>query len=51
MTTAQMDVIRELRNEGYAVIVWTPEELGDASAGRVQDSSIETGYQIIENLQ
>lgn len=35
-----LKVLREIRNEGYAVIVWTPEELGDTDPGWVEDCSI-----------
>jgi hypothetical protein len=51
MTDEQQRVIRELRNEGCAVIVWTPEELEGASAKHVQDRSIEVGWSIIDALK
>lgn len=51
MTNEQSEVIESLRAEGYAVIIWTPEELGTAEAGLVQDRSIETGYEIIASAQ
>ena len=44
MNAAQLTSIRELRREGYAVIVWTPEELGDASTEWVEERSIEYGW-------
>jgi len=50
MTEAQRAAINELRNEGYAVIVWTPEEIGTANPRRVEDRSIELGYDIIDDL-
>ena len=40
--------VQDLRAEGYAVIVWTPEELGDCSTRTMEDSSIEHGSVIIE---
>ena len=50
MTEEQKKAIKELRHAGYAVIVWTPEELGEADAKRVQDRSIELGHEVIEDL-
>jgi len=42
--------MNELRDAGYAVIVWTPEELRGASARRVEDRSIELGWEVIDLL-
>ena len=43
--------VRELRDEGYAVIIWTPEELGDCSPDVLEDLSIERGWEVIEQLK
>jgi hypothetical protein len=51
MTEAQRKVLAELRSEGYAVVVWSPEELRGANPSRVQDRSIELGHEVIEGLQ
>ena len=40
--------VQDLRDEGYAVILWTPEELGDCSTDTIEDRSIEHGWVIIE---
>lgn len=50
MNNEQMSALASLSSEGYAVIVWTPEELGDVSARLVEDRSIELGHQIIDDL-
>jgi hypothetical protein len=50
MTSKEAASIMRLRNQGYAVIVWTPEELGNAEARRVEDRSIELGWEVIECL-
>ena len=50
MTNEQLNVIRELTDQGYAVIIWTPEELGNASVKDIQDRSIELGHDIIHSL-
>ena len=51
MTKQQRDCILELRDSGYAVIVWTPDELRTADPGAVEDRSIELGWDVIECLQ
>jgi hypothetical protein len=41
MTKDQLAAIRELRAEGYAVILWTPEELNGAHPSDIEDQSIQ----------
>jgi len=43
--------LREMRHDGYAVIVWTPEELEGADSGLVEDRLIELGYDVIDCLK
>ena len=50
MNREQISAIASLRSDGYAVIVWTPEELDEVSARLVEDRSIELGHQIIDDL-
>ena len=40
MTPEQIKAIRDLRTAGYAVILWSPEELGDADPEWVEECSI-----------
>jgi hypothetical protein len=40
MTATQLKAIRELRAEGWAVILWTPEELNGVHPSDVEDQSI-----------
>jgi hypothetical protein len=40
MTPQQIKTIQELRTEGYAIIIWTPEELGDVEPEWVEECSI-----------
>jgi hypothetical protein len=40
MTASQLAAIRELRAEGWAVILWTPEELNGVHPSDVEDMSI-----------
>lgn len=42
--------LESLRSEGYAVIIWSPAELGDVDPGRVEELSIEKGWDIIATL-
>lgn len=50
MTEEQRKAIDELRHAGYAVIVWTPEEVGTANPRKVEDRSIELGWDVINDL-
>ena len=50
LTEKELNMLRELRNRGYAVIIWTPDELKGANRSHVEDRSIELGYQIIDDL-
>jgi hypothetical protein len=40
MTASQLAAIRELRAEGWAVILWTPEELNGVDPSDIEDQSI-----------
>jgi hypothetical protein len=40
MTASQLAAIRELRDAGYAVILWAPGELNGAHPSDVEDHSI-----------
>lgn len=40
MTASQLKAIRELRAEGWAVILWTPEELNGVDPSDVEDQSV-----------
>lgn len=42
-----MKMIREMQNDGYAVIVWTPEELMDVSPGWVEERSISYAHEYL----
>lgn len=51
MTNKQQDVLDQLRREGYAVCVFTPEELAGAAPIKVEDRLCEEGWTIIECLK
>lgn len=50
MTTEQRQVIETLRDEGYAVTIFTPEELKGAKASKVEDWMVEQGWEIISAI-
>ena len=50
MNKVQKAVIAELRLEGYAVVVFTPEELENVNSSLVEDELISRGNSIIEDL-
>jgi hypothetical protein len=47
MNKEQLDVIRQLRSQGYAVCVFTPEEMPDSTPDMVEDAMCEGGWQQI----
>ena len=51
MTEFQLQALRELRHEGYAVCVFNPEELGGANPKYVEDLMCEHGWIAIDSLK
>lgn len=47
MKTMYEMTINELRESGYAVVIFTPEELEGADPERVEDNLISSGWDII----
>ena len=43
MTTDQLFTLRQLRQQGFAVVVFTPEEVGDADSSTLEDLMVERG--------
>lgn len=50
LSNTDIEQLRALRHRGYAVVVFTPEELRGASVNRVQDRLIELGWDVIDAL-
>lgn len=44
MTPEQIAVIRQLRAAGYAVCIFTPDEMQDSKPHRVEDAMCEGGW-------
>jgi hypothetical protein len=51
MTPEQQKTINAMRDEGYLVIIWTPEELDGIDHGHIEDMLIERGNDMIDQLQ
>ena len=51
LTDADVDYIINLKRRGFAVILWSPRELGEASPSKVEDRSIEFGHELIQSMQ
>lgn len=51
MTESKIKALRELRHEGYALCVFSPEELADAGPKYVEEIMCERGWIAIESLQ
>ena len=48
-TEAQQEVINQLREAGFALILWSPEELQGTPPSTMEDRSTEFGWEIIED--
>jgi hypothetical protein len=46
---SQQKAINELREAGFALVVWYPHELQNTDPGTMEDRSIEFGWDIIQN--
>ena len=44
------DSVTELRDSGYAVVIFSPDELRGAAPDQVEDRMIEVGWDIIDSL-
>jgi hypothetical protein len=51
MTPEQQKIIHALRDEGYLIIIWTPQELDGIDPSHIEDALIERGNDMIEQLQ
>ena len=51
MTESELETLRALSSRGYAVVIWTPEELRGADAEQVEQLMIERGAYAIEALR
>lgn len=50
-TPEEQQALNALRSRGYAVIVWNHDELAGVNPRKVEDRSIELGWDVIEALK
>ena len=50
MTEEEQAAVDQLRHKGYCVIIWTPEELGDADIDNLEDIVIERGNDYLSTV-
>jgi hypothetical protein len=50
MNEEEKKVIRQLRDKGFAVAIFTPEEVGDAGERRVEDAMVSAGWDYIDTV-
>ncbi len=50
MKEEHIKAMRELRDLGYAICIFTPDELRDAKPHKVEDELISAGWEIIDAL-
>ncbi len=50
MTNEQTQTVAELRDAGYAVTTFSPEELGSADPSKVEDRMVEMAWDVIAAL-
>ena len=43
--------VAELREAGYCVVMWAPDELGDADIGDLEDIVIQRGNEYLEQFK
>lgn len=51
MTPEQQKTIQTLRDDGYLIIIWTPQELDGIDPSHIENLLIERGSGMIEQLQ
>jgi hypothetical protein len=51
MTDEQLTMIRTLRDQGYAIVIFTPDELGNAPSEAVEDAMVSNGWDTIATLK
>ena len=51
LTQEERDALMTLRDRGFAVAVFTPDELNGVEAKRVEERMIETGWDVISWLE
>ena len=50
MTKEDWEVIKKFREAGYALTIFSPEELRGASTSDFEDRMVELGWEVIDSL-
>jgi hypothetical protein len=50
MTHDQLFTVRQLRQQGYAVVIFTPEQIGEADPSHLEDLMVERGNIYLETF-
>jgi hypothetical protein len=50
MTKEDWDVIKKFRQAGYALTIFSPEELRGVSTMDFEDRMVELGYEVVDSL-
>lgn len=51
MTPEQQKVVDELHDEGYCLVIWTPEEIGGADIGDLESIMTERGSGYLDDFK
>jgi len=51
LTKKEREIVSQIRHKGFAVVIFTEEELNGASHKHVEDRLIELGWEVIECLK
>ena len=51
LTDDEVESFRRLRSRGFALVIFTPEELQGASLTHVEDRLVELGWEVIDSLK
>ena len=49
MTEEEQAAVDQLWHKGYCVVIWTPEELGNADVNHLEDIVIERGNEYLSS--
>ncbi|UCV26743.1 hypothetical protein [Ferribacterium limneticum] len=50
MTEAQRQAIKELRAAGFAVVIFYPDEVGDADASNLEEILVQRGNELLDEV-
>ena len=50
ITDTNNQTVQQLRDSGHVVVIWTPEEIGDADPSTLQDIVIQRGNEYLEDV-